>query len=371
MIPSMSDPLLTRVRLRGYKSLATVDVELRPLTLLTGSGSVGKSNFIDALHLVADALNTSLERVLRNRGGLDAVRSCAAAPGDPVVVALDFVLDGLQPAASGHYEFTLDVAADGAWSVARESCRLDDIDGNEEASFEVVDGEVTASSFSNAPDAVVDDLYLTRTVDLPEMSPAFEALSEMRFYDFHPAQIARLSEHDHGFALTSEAGNLASVTRHLQESSPRTLERITHYLQRLLPNFEGLEATAIGDFDALDFQLRVAGEVRRFPIAAVSGTTLTALAVLVATLQPATDPPSEVTLVALEEPLSALPPETQTVLAEALAEAAGVVQVLITSRRDELAADPSMAKACHLAVSAEDGVTHIVRRHSVREATDS
>lgn len=45
--------MLNRVHIKGYKSLADVEVELAPLTLLFGPNAAGKSNFLDALQLLS------------------------------------------------------------------------------------------------------------------------------------------------------------------------------------------------------------------------------------------------------------------------------------------------------------------------------
>jgi predicted ATPase len=45
--------MLRRIRIRGYKSLAEVSVELQPLTVLFGPNAAGKSNFLDALQLLS------------------------------------------------------------------------------------------------------------------------------------------------------------------------------------------------------------------------------------------------------------------------------------------------------------------------------
>lgn len=45
--------MLKRIRVKGYKSLAAVDIELAPLTLLFGPNAAGKSNFLDALQLLS------------------------------------------------------------------------------------------------------------------------------------------------------------------------------------------------------------------------------------------------------------------------------------------------------------------------------
>ncbi len=45
--------MLTRVHIKGYKSLSDVEVRLEPLTLLFGPNASGKSNFLDALQLLS------------------------------------------------------------------------------------------------------------------------------------------------------------------------------------------------------------------------------------------------------------------------------------------------------------------------------
>jgi len=70
----MPDPtFLTRVLLENYKSIASCDVALGPLTFLVGPNGSGKSNFLDALRFVADALRSSLDHAIRDRGGIPEV----------------------------------------------------------------------------------------------------------------------------------------------------------------------------------------------------------------------------------------------------------------------------------------------------------
>ena len=48
---------IRRVVLKNYKSIAACDVQLHPLMFLVGRNGAGKSNFLDSLRFVADALN--------------------------------------------------------------------------------------------------------------------------------------------------------------------------------------------------------------------------------------------------------------------------------------------------------------------------
>ena len=71
----MKSPIfLHRIVLRNYKSIGNCDVRLGALTYLVGANGSGKSNFLDALHLVRDALSGSLDNALNERGGLTEVR---------------------------------------------------------------------------------------------------------------------------------------------------------------------------------------------------------------------------------------------------------------------------------------------------------
>src|SRR2546428_10374115 len=45
--------MLKRVKIQGYKSLADVEVNLQPLSVLFGPNASGKSNFLDALQFLS------------------------------------------------------------------------------------------------------------------------------------------------------------------------------------------------------------------------------------------------------------------------------------------------------------------------------
>jgi predicted ATPase len=66
-------PFVRRVVIRNYRSIAECDVTLGPLTVLLGFNASGKSNFLDALRFVADALSESPVAAVDDRGGLEAL----------------------------------------------------------------------------------------------------------------------------------------------------------------------------------------------------------------------------------------------------------------------------------------------------------
>src|SRR6266516_3975501 len=82
-------PFLRRVRIRNYKSIAFCDVTLEPLTILVGRNASGKSNFLDALAFLRDALTTNFTDATNRRGGWNSILS-RFSPGGEITFDLEF-----------------------------------------------------------------------------------------------------------------------------------------------------------------------------------------------------------------------------------------------------------------------------------------
>ena len=75
-----------------------------PLTFLVGRNGSGKSNFLDALRFVADALNTSLDHAIRDRGGINDVRRRSRGHPHHFSIRLEFIFpEGF----TGYYAFQI------------------------------------------------------------------------------------------------------------------------------------------------------------------------------------------------------------------------------------------------------------------------
>ena len=108
---------IRRVVLRNYKSIGHCDVRLSPLTYLVGQNGAGKSNFLDALHFVRDALAGSLESALNERGGINEVRRRSSGHPTHFGIRLEFQLrDG----RDGWYAFDIGAMAGGGYEVQSE-----------------------------------------------------------------------------------------------------------------------------------------------------------------------------------------------------------------------------------------------------------
>ncbi len=356
-------PFLTRVRLSRYRSIRSCDVGLGSLAILVGPNGSGKSNFLDALGLVADALNSSLDHALRARGGLRRVLHQPARSSDELEIVLDFQLPYSDRPCPGRYRLALGTGSeDGGWQVTREECVLLGRDNSEpQAFFSVEKGIVTESSFEQPPAAVHDGLYLTRVSSIAELGAVADGLSRMRFFDLHLGGVPRLIEQEPGLVLAPDGRNLAAVVHRLQSDSPRTLERVTEYLRVVQPNLEKIEAVTIDDFVTVDFLLRVGTRRQHFPISSMSDGTLNALAVLITAFQPSAGLKAPPVLIGVEEPEKALHPAVSTLLTDAFLEASRSVQVMVTSHSPDLLEHEELEAGSLVAVEAEDGITRLGR----------
>ena len=82
--------MIRGIRIEGYKSLKSVEVDLRPLTIIVGSNATGKSNLFDALRLLSRIVTShSLQEAFADHRGIpiepfsysEGVADCSTAKG--------------------------------------------------------------------------------------------------------------------------------------------------------------------------------------------------------------------------------------------------------------------------------------------------
>ena len=92
--------MLRRLTLKRFRSLRSATVEFDNPTFLVGQNGAGKSNIVDALSLLADAMVAPFAAVMDTRGGIGAVghRSTSRGRGADVGVRVD--IEGLSGGGS-------------------------------------------------------------------------------------------------------------------------------------------------------------------------------------------------------------------------------------------------------------------------------
>lgn len=345
---------LNRVVLRNYKSIGACDVRLGPLTYLVGANGSGKSNFLDALHLVRDALLGSLDNALNERGGLTEVRRRSSGHPTNFAIRLEF---SLRDGQTGYYAFNVGALAGRGYEVQTEKCAIGGV--GKGPYFHVERGALKASSEPTFPAVTPDRLALVSASGMAVFRPVFDALTAMGFYNLNPKLMREPQKPQDGRLLKPVGENIVSVIGHLERVAPQNLAQIESYLQTVVPLMHGLERKQIGPLETLEFRQEVAGAQQpwRFPAQNMSDGTLRALGVLTALFQGNLDySPS---LIGIEEPETALHPAASAALREALSKASATTQVMVTSHSPELLDDRNIQPEQILAVVSEGGNSKI------------
>lgn len=349
-----SSTFIHRVRAKNFKSIAACDVQLGPLTYLVGPNGTGKSNFLDILHFVKDALEGSLENALHLRGGLSEVRRRSGGHPTNFGVRLDFCLPDKR---YGHYAFNVGARPAGGFEVQKEECCVGK--RGEGPSFLVERGVAKQHSESVFPVSTPDRLALVNAAGLPAFRPVYDALVSMGFYNLNPRVIRDLQKPQDGAWLKPLGENIASVLAYMERHAPHEKTLVEEYLGLVVPSVHGVQRVGVGHMETLQFRQDTAGANHpwRFNANSMSDGTLRALGILVALFQGGEG--EHPALIGIEEPEIALHPAAASVVRDALARASLRCQVVVTSHSPELLDDRMVDVDSLLAVSSDEGSTLI------------
>jgi predicted ATPase len=182
----------------------------------------------------------------------------------------------------------------------------------------------------------------------------------MGCYNFHPDTIRRLQKPNPGRLLERDGSNLASVIETTRENEEEAIERVGRYLSVITESVELAEVAKYGEYETVRF--RIARDARSQPLefdaASMSDGTLRTLAALVAAFQIVL-PHGYPSLVAIEEPETSLHPAAMRALVDALDEATGRTQILLTTHSAELLDNPQVRPENVRVVDMIDGQTVI------------
>lgn len=339
-----------RLALLNYKSVEKCDIELSPLTILVGRNGVGKSNILDALRFTADAVNTTLEFAIRERGGIEKVRRkpLGGRPTNPGVALRVRV-----GAGEAEYSFKIAAVEGLGFRVARERCRIFDERGELRNEFYIKDEQVAAWTLaSSAPAASLDRLFLVAASGQPEFRPVWDVLRRMVFHNLSPEAMKLPARPAPGELLSHDGRNLASVIKHLQSTNPDGISRVLAFVRAI-----GVPLTRIGHKQAGPLEtIEVSQEVEvpkgasnsNFEAISLSDGTIRAIGILVSIVSASASRSAGPTLVGIEEPEAALHPAAAGAIMEALVENAETTQLIVTCHSpdflDQESVEPEMIR---------------------------
>lgn len=117
--------MIRQIQVRGYKSLKDVTLGFRPVRILIGPNAAGKSNVIDVLRLLSEAVRSDMETAVTRRGGLEAAAFLGSKEKRFSLILDYFVPDPSAPYSQSDMRYEMDISSrNGGPGVAREALRI-------------------------------------------------------------------------------------------------------------------------------------------------------------------------------------------------------------------------------------------------------
>ncbi len=355
-----SDFRLTRIWARNFKSIRSLDLELGPLTVLVGPNASGKSNVLDVLRFIKDALDRNLDSAVTSRHGIDAVRMTNPQRcHSNVEVGFEVAKDEFEM----RYEFEIS-SQEGVYRVEREHGTLVTAASNwEPIEFEIKGGiAVTPKGFRDNlygdlfNDYVFDDselampfwaLFLFRPIEQnrssqhlmgrgigSDVDEAMKFVRGMQFYRLFPDAMREPRKLMNPHLLVEDGQNLGSVLSEMVKLDSPYLGEIKNSLNQIVPGLNDLRVDQSGGYLVVKLRHEVGedgGTGSLFDLTQESDGTVRLLGLLTAFYQ---DVPNS--LVGVEEPELTIHPGALAVLADVMVEASSRTQVVATTHSPDL-----------------------------------
>lgn len=338
---------LTRLHLTNYRSVRSIHLELAPLTVLVGENGVGKTNVYRGLGLAAAAARGELAATLAAEGGMPSVLWAGERRGrGPVRLVVEVELEELR------YRLELGLPQPGMTAfrldplVKKEYLTFDGAELLERGNLSCVLRDDEGRRHEMAARLWPSESVLCQLVE-PERFGVLGALQrELSGWRFHHAfrtdRDAPLRHPQPGVrtaVLHHDGRDLAAVLQTIRENGDDlALDR------RVARAFPGSELAVAVEGARFHTTLTMPGVRRPLDARELSDGTLRYLCLIAALTSPR--PPA---FVAFNEPETSIHPRLMEPLAELLAEASELSQVLVTTHSVELAdALEGRAEVVHL-----------------------
>ena len=344
--PPSKPAFLRRVRIRNYKSIAFCDVTLEPLTILVGRNATGKSNFLDALGFLRDVVVKGVREAVHLHGGRDAVL-CRSAEVPRVTIEVEATYQGGDQSCDATFSVEIGIPADGPSVVVKETLGLLNQNRDLQPTYSVNDGLLTfhlgGNRAAQSSGYSVDKPYLNLNQSHKLYRHFYDGIEQFTAYNFSPDSMRPPQLPTPGTFLKPDGSNLASVYNSTLAVDPAAARRAARYLNAVAHSVEFAGVLSAGGYEILEFD--TSGNVDewngpprkadRFPAASMSDGTLRAFAAVMAAFQ-TVNPYGSPSLVAIEEPETALHPAAMRALVAAFDEATLRTQILITTHSPDL-----------------------------------
>lgn len=358
--------MIKYIKIEHYKSIGNIEVDLGPVTILVGANGTGKSNFVDAIRFMKDAVQFDLNRAVSERHGIDSIRQWS--PRRPYYLKIEL---GLYRSNERHGKYSVTLASQrGNFQIVREEAQWNKMtdrwtigDSNDpdypgepiptyistrlvrdrDGGVELAETEGEHTEQKRVNIEFNDELLLSRSAGgfarypwlrIPGlryfgMRDLSRELHDIETYSIFPNVLRTPQTPSVDSRLHSTGDNLTSVFKAMSRNKRGKAARaeITDSLKKIMPNLDAIIIQSVGGLMVPAFRVKESdGTKHDFNVSQISDGTLRVLGLLTALYQP--DRPS---VIALEEPEQTVNPSVLAVIAEAIRDVGNRSQVIVTT----------------------------------------
>ncbi|MCL2591304.1 MAG: AAA family ATPase [Betaproteobacteria bacterium] len=306
---------ITRLVLRGYKSIAECEIELNRLNVLIGANGAGKSNFIGFFRLLNRILDRQLQLAVSEMGGPDALLYFGRKKTEELQAGLYFGENG--------YRFTLHPTQDNRMMFAHEALWWE----------KSGDWHPASGHFETYAEDQKGRTFIYKYV--------VPAMRGWRLYHFHDTSRSAFVKQVHGINdnnfLRDDARNLAAFLYRLKFHHETHYRRIVETIQLVAPFFGDFHLRpTVGNEEKIQLEWTEDGQDVPFPASALSDGTLRFICLATVLQQPEKFMPATILI---DEPELGLHPYAITVLAGLMKSVSEHHQLIVSTQSVELVSE--------------------------------
>ncbi len=318
----MSEKLgrLNHIKIKGYKSIKTLDLELNPLNILIGSNGAGKSNFISFFKFVKKILDKDLPIYTAEQGGANKILHFGKKMTNEIYFALLFIPNAykaiLLPTVNDKFIFKEEVTYFFGDTIGYQG-------GAKVYNLNNRGGE--NSNLPNRPHTESISGHIVKYIQ------------DWKVYHFHDtsssAKVKQTCNINDYTILASDGANISAFLRYIREYYKKSYNQIVKTIQRVAPFFQDfILEPEIANKETIKLKWKHKGSDEYFDANDLSDGTLRFICLTTLLLQP-----NLPTIILLDEPELGLHPFALKLLAGMFKKISKKTQIIVSTQSVTLA----------------------------------
>lgn len=305
---------IDKIEVKGFKSIANLELDIRDINVLIGGNGSGKSNFIGVFKFLREITEGRLEAYVKTSGGADSLLHFGSkhTPEVSFHVCLNDEVD--------QYKILLSPTSEDGLVPVSETVYFWD--------------KSYSDPYSERLSSAGSEAAISSKGSASVRAHVRDALQGWRVYHFHDTSdtspLKKTSKVDDNRFFRADGSNLAAFLYLLKEKYEEEYRLIRNTIRRIAPFFDdfALEPRLL-DEKQIRLEWSHHGTDSYFDVSTFSDGTLRFIALTVLLLQPKKLKPS---IILLDEPELGLHPSAITVLGALVRQASQHVQVIISTQ---------------------------------------